>query len=449
MSDESVTSFADAVRQLELVDPSRSHEFALVVAMHSDQAECAREAVHRGLLTKWQAQRILKGRSQELVFGSYVLLEQLGEGGMGKVYKARHRMMGRVVALKVIRRERMQNPQSVRRFQREIQAAAQLSHPNVVLAYDADQAGDDYFFAMEFVEGVDLGRLVKERGPLPLREACDYVRQAALGLQHAHERGLVHRDVKPSNLFLTVARGEAVRAALSGVLSAKALAPPTLGEKMPAVVKILDMGLARLHETATGEALSRITQEGLLVGTPDFVAPEQARNPSTVDIRADLYSLGCTLFYLLTAQVPYPEGTPTEKLLRHSIDPIPDVRTLRPEVPSSVAALIGKLMAKQPGDRYPTPAALAAALEKLDPESGAPQRSGAHRPPAPPITPAADPSTDSQFRVPLLTQARLDEERKNRRSLPRKPRFILLPIVLGVMIGLTVIGLLIAYLVRH
>jgi len=413
MSAESVAAFADILRQFELLDANRADELALVAGMHSDVRDAAKDLIDRGILTAWQAQKVLKGRGKELVFGSYVLVEQLGEGGMGKVYKARHRMMGRIVALKVIRRERMQNPQSVRRFEREIKAVAHLSHPNVVLAYDADQLGEDHFFAMEFVEGVHLGQLVKDRGPLPAAEACDYIRQAALGLQHAHECGLVHRDLKPANLFLTVSRGEAVRAALSGVLSAKALDPPALGDRMPAVVKIMDMGLARLHETASGEALSRITQEGLVIGTPDYLAPEQARNANTVDIRADLYSLGCTLYYLLTGQVPYPDGTPTEKLMRHAVDPVPDVRALRPEVPRDVAALATKLMAKNPEDRFQTPAALATALQRVS--TGA----GQGNPAAPTSSPSTDPLTDSQFRLPTVTQVRLDGARRRSGGLKR------------------------------
>jgi len=441
MSAESVAEFADAVRKLGLLDLAHVNEFELVVSIHDDVRAAAKETIQRGLLTMWQAQTVLKGRGQDLVFGSYVLVEQLGAGGMGRVYKARHRMMGRVVALKVIRRERLQNPQSIKRFEREIQAAAQLSHPNVVLAYDADQAGDDYFFAMEFVEGVDLGRLVKDRGPLPVREACDYIRQAALGLQHAHERGMVHRDLKPSNLFLTISRGEAVRAALSGVLSAKALEPPTIGEKMPAVVKILDLGLALLHETGTGEALSRITHEGIVIGTPDFLAPEQARNASTVDIRADLYSLGCTFYYLLSGQVPYPDGTPTEKLVRHAVDPVPNIHLARPETPAEVAAVVGKLMSKLPADRYQTPAAVAAALETLGVEGASGPRSGSQRlPTSTQAGNAKDPSTDSQFRLPLMVETRLEDARRRKQGAAMPFRSLVLWILVAAA-GLLALGI--------
>ncbi|HZT81193.1 MAG TPA: serine/threonine-protein kinase, partial [Gemmataceae bacterium] len=312
----------------------------------------------------FQINQLFLGRGPELVVGSYVLLERLGEGGMGQVFKARHRLLGRVVALKIIRKEWLARPEVVRRFHREIQAAAQLSHPNIVLAYDADQVGDAHFFAMEYVEGADLSKLVRQRGPLPAAEACDYVRQAALGLQHAHERGMVHRDIKPGNLLLT----------RSGV------------------VKVLDMGLARFRSAAVEESSGgALTQDGAVMGTVDYIAPEQAMNSRGVDIRADIYSLGCTLYHLLAGRPPFPDGSSLEKLLKHRLEePVP-VERLRPEVPPGVAAVVRRLMAKRPEDRYPTPAEAAAAL------AGAPSAPPGSPPPVgrrrtdvlPPPAPAA------------------------------------------------------------
>jgi len=205
-----------------------------------------------------------------------------------------------------------------------------------VTVHDADEVGGTHFFAMEYVEGTDLSKLVRKEGPLPVREACEYIRQAALGLQHAHEQGLVHRDIKPANLMLT-----------------------TKG-----VVKVLDLGLARLATVAEGsDGTDPMTREGSVMGTPDFMAPEQATDPHSADIRADLYSLGCTLFQRLTGKVPYPGGTLTEKLLKHQMDPPPRVQVLRPDVPLDLAAVVLRLMAKKPAERYGTPAELAAALE--------------------------------------------------------------------------------------
>src|SRR5262249_39448581 len=202
---------------------------------------------------------------------------------------------------KVINRCFTANAASVERFRREVRAAARLSHPNIVTAYDAENAGDTHFLVMEFIEGTSLGCLVKERGPLPVDQACDYVRQAALGLQHAHERGMVHRDVKPDNLILTP----------------------------DGTVKVLDFGLAAL----TAERGGGRTGENVVRGRPDYLAPEQAEDARNADGRADVYSLGCTLFQLLTGSVPYPAETALKRILAHREKPLPQIRQVRPEVP--------------------------------------------------------------------------------------------------------------------
>jgi eukaryotic-like serine/threonine-protein kinase len=266
----------------------------------------------------------------------YELLGVLGAGGMGQVYKARHQLMNRIVALKVIRQECLTDPTVIGRFQREVQVVAQLAHPNIVLAYDADQAGTTHFFVMEYVPGQTLAQMVKQRGPLPVLEACGYIAQAARGLEHAHEHGLVHRDIKPANLIVNE----------QGVL------------------KILDLGLARTaRPTAASHAM---TQDGVILGTVDFMAPEQAQGSRSVDIRADLYSLGCTLYYLLTASVPYPGGTLVEKLVKLAEEePVP-VAELRPDLPPAVVAIVRKLMAKDASQRYAEPAVLVDALDAVD-----------------------------------------------------------------------------------
>jgi WD40 repeat protein/tRNA A-37 threonylcarbamoyl transferase component Bud32 len=282
----------------------------------------------------------------------YEILEEVGSGGMGVVYKARQLSPDRVVALKVIRKDRLASPEAVRRFRREAQAAARLAHANVVLVLDADQAGDTHFLAMEYVPGVTLQALVDEFGPLPVTLACDFVRQAALGLQHAMEQGLVHRDVKPSNLMV-MPRG---RKGAAGVAAYQG-----------AVLKILDMGVARVNQLAHSpeELFTTLTQDGAMIGTPDYIAPEQLENAHAADVRADLYSLGCTFHFLLTAQVPFPGGTLIKKLDKHRWETPPPVDQLRPEVPASVAAVVRKLTAKRPEDRYQTPGELAAALDDL------------------------------------------------------------------------------------
>jgi serine/threonine-protein kinase len=339
MSIRTLAALVDALAEHSLLEREQLAELSSpALASLNDPRELLRELVRRGWLTAYQANQLSLGRGEDLVLGAYVLLARLGEGGMGAVFKARNRKLDRVVALKVIRRERLANPDIVRRFQREVRAAAQLSHPNIVHAYDADEVAGIHFFAMEFVEGTDLARLVKDRGPLLIELACDYVRQAALGLQHAHEKGLVHRDIKPGNLLL---------------------APH-------GVVKVVDMGLARLPQlNDESEGSSTLTQEGAVMGTLDYIAPEQARDSHRVDIRGDLYSLGCTLYYLLTRRVPFPGGSAAEKLLKHQLEQPRPVDQLRPEVPPAVAEVVRKLMARRPEDRFQTPAELAAALAAL------------------------------------------------------------------------------------
>ena len=261
----------------------------------------------------------------------YRVLGLLGQGGMGVVYKAVQQHMDRVVALKVIHRPLLACPDFVERFRREVKAVARLRHPNIVVAHDADQAGDLHFLVMEYVEGTSLDRVVARRGPLPVAEACEYVRQCALGLQHAHEQGLVHRDIKPHNLLLTP-QGQ---------------------------VKVVDFGLA--HLARPDGAATPLTSAPLL-GTPDYTAPEQARDPSAVDVRADVYSLGCTHYYLLTGQPPFPGGTPLQKLLNHQERPPRPVTELRPDVPPAVAALLRRMLAKDRARRPATPGEVAAEL---------------------------------------------------------------------------------------
>ena len=332
----SISTFADALRKTHLLAAHQLDELTRdLQTRFLVPHDLAAELIRRDWLTPYQANQLLQGRGGDLLLGSYVLLERIGEGGMGAVFKARNWKLGNVVALKLVRPEKLDNPDAVRRFHHEIRAAAQLDHPNIVRAFDADQVNGAHLLVMEYVPGVDLAKLVKKSGPLPVDKACDYARQAALGLQHAFERGMVHRDIKPANLLLTPA----------------------------GVVKILDMGLARLrHAAEESDASSTMTREGTVMGTLDYIAPEQALDSHRVDIRADLYSLGCTLYFLLSGKVPFPGGTAMEKLMRRqSQEPAP-VDEVHPGVPAAVGAVVRKLMARRPEDRYQTPAEAAAAL---------------------------------------------------------------------------------------
>lgn len=358
-----VVDFVESIRQNRLLEPDQLNDLTRnQQTRYPDPRSMARHLIQVGWLTPYQVNQLLTGKGQTLIMGSYTIMERLGEGGMGIVYKARNWKLGRVVALKVIRREHVANNDAVRRFRREIQAVANLSHPNIVSAYDADQVGDTHFFVMEYVEGNNLSNLLKQAGPPPVLLACDYIRQVASGLQQAHERGMVHRDIKPANLLVTKPDNSASR--MPGVAQAPTPYGPT--------VKILDMGVARLVQLPDDhDSISALTKEGRVVGTPDYMAPEQAVNSAKADIRADLYSLGCTFYQLLTNQPPFPGGTPMEKLLKHRIDQPKPVEQLRPEVPPAVATVLRKLMAKKQEERYQTPAEVVQALDALLAKSAA------------------------------------------------------------------------------
>ncbi len=277
----------------------------------------------------------------------YEVLGELGRGGMGIVYKARHLKLDRLVALKFLNPHAFQRPDAVARFEREARAASALAHPNIVTVYDAGVAGEHPFLALEYVEGVSLARLVEQVGPLPVDMACELVRQAAEGLQHASERGMAHRDIKPENLMRT--RGGRI--------------------------KILDFGLACWLSDAA--LPGRLTAAGVVMGTPDYMAPEQIRDPHRADTRADIYSLGCTLYHLLAGHAPFHRSAPLEKLADHLAKQPEPLSGLRPEVRRALAPLLERMLAKNPDHRYATPGevarALTALLGKL-PGPGAPAR---------------------------------------------------------------------------
>jgi len=291
-----------------------------------DAQMLARELVAAGKLTKYQAQLVYQGRPKGLVFGEYTVLDKLGQGGMGVVLKARHRKLGRVVAVKVLPPAAMKSPDAVKRFYREVAAAGRLVHPNIVTAYDAGENEGIHYLAMEYVDGKDLASVVKERGPLEVKQALDCVLQAAKGLEYAHGEGVIHRDIKPGNLLLDK-KGN---------------------------VKILDMGLARVALAAGTDdpGSERLTQSGQVMGTCDYMAPEQAEDTRKADHRSDIYSLGCTLYRLLTGKVPYSGDSLVQVLLAHQNAPVPSLRAARPDVPEDVDALFQKMMAKRPADRY-------------------------------------------------------------------------------------------------
>jgi len=264
--------------------------------------------------------------------GKYQIERKIGAGGMGTVFLARDSELKRTVALKVLPQDKAANPTLVRRFRAEAQAAAQLRHPNIVAVYDSGEADGYLYIAMEFVDGRDLFEMVALRGVVPIRRSIDIIKQVAAALQHAYEQNIVHRDIKPSNLLI----------------------------RRDGVVKLTDLGLARSVDDTLE---TNITRAGTTVGTVDYMSPEQARNSKFADIRSDLYSLGCTWYQMLTGSPPYPDGSVTNKLQAHAIKPIPDPRDKNPRIPEGLTAVIRRMMAKKPEDRYQTPAELIDELE--------------------------------------------------------------------------------------
>lgn len=310
----------------------------------------------------------------------YHIVELIGRGGMGNVYRAEHRLMNRPVAIKLINSQLIQQPQAVERFRREVQAAAKLTHPNIVTAYDAEQAGDVHYLVMEFVEGTDLASVVKHRGPLSVAEACECIRQVAEGLQHAHESGMVHRDIKPHNLMLS-ANGQVriLDFGLAGFASEAAFEGSHVRQNVGDTHVAPQSGDSDYIAPPSGDGgytvtAAHLTTAGSVMGTPDYIAPEQAVDAHSADIRADIYSLGCTLHFLLTGKPPFEADNVFAKLKAHAQQPPPSLTTLRKDVPVELAKVAARMMAKNPAERFQTPAAVAEALAPFAEPSATPPR---------------------------------------------------------------------------
>ena len=346
---DSIDNFLSILRRTQLLSAEQVDEVARELVPHYGNPESLGEyLVSIDWLTAYQLQMLLAEQWDELTAGPYQILDRLGEGGVSEVFKAWDTLRGRVVALKVLRQHLTGNSEVVRQFQHELQAITRLSHPNIIKTYDAHQVGGLHYFAMEFVEGMDLDRFVRQVGPLCVELACDFARQAAQGLQHAHQLGLVHRDIKPANLFL--------------------LHPPLPGtaRRPDPVVKIIDWGLARCTgEQSEGGPGDTEAEKGELLGTADYIAPEQALNPTLVDIRADVYSLGCTLFFLLTGRPPFPGSSVMQKVLMHQESEPPSLLSLRPDLPAELDALVRKMLAKGPADRFAIPLLVVTPLRRF------------------------------------------------------------------------------------
>lgn len=328
-----VDEFLDVVRKSGLVPADRLDEASERLSPAATPDQLAAALIRAGLLTRFQAKQLKHGRYKRFeIAGKYRLLELLGVGGMGAVYLCEHQLMKRLVAVKVLPVEKLKDPSALPRFQREARAVAALDDPNIVRAYDIDKYDGLHFLVMEYVDGASLQEIVSRHGPLSPDRAAQYAWQCANGLQHAHELGMVHRDIKPGNLLLD----------RSGV------------------VKILDMGLARFFDQ-TSDNLTERFDNNCVLGTADYLAPEQAIS-NVVDIRADIYALGGSLYFLLTGRSPFPDGTIPQKLVAHQTKEPRPVAEFRSDVPVELLAVLHKMIRKDPAERYQTPQQLADAL---------------------------------------------------------------------------------------
>ncbi len=345
-------TFLDLVQRSGLVEKDQVQ--AVVVQLEKegggelppDVDEVARRFVAEKLLTQWQCDRLLEGRSRGFFLGRYKLLGQVGAGGMSKVYLGEHVLMQRRVAIKVLPQNRVSDTSYLARFHREARAAALLDHANIVRIYDVDNEGDIHYMVMEYIDGCDLQQTVKRGGRLDYLTAADYIRQAAEGLGHAHSHGLIHRDVKPANLLVDQKN----------------------------VVKVLDLGLARF--TDDDRASLTVQYDENVLGTADYLAPEQAIDSHGADERSDIYGLGCSLYFLLTGHPPFPDGTLPQRLMAHQKQQPASIANERPGAPADLIEICTKMMAKKPADRYPSMAEVAQALQRWIVDHGSGSASG-------------------------------------------------------------------------
>jgi serine/threonine protein kinase len=325
-----------------------------------EDALLAAMLVEMGVLTAYQANQLKTGR-RKLSLGPYIVTDWIAQGGMGQVFKAVHEMMGREVAIKVLPLSKS-TPEAIAKFNREIRTQAQLDHPHLVRAYDAGHDGNVYFLVTEFVPGADLRRLVRNEGRLTMQQAAQIISQAALGLEHAHERGLIHRDVKPGNILVTP----------------------------KGVAKVSDLGLSGWLDEGRNDP-----RAGKVVGTPDYLSPEQIKTPAKITTASDIYSLGCTLYYAITGKVPFPGGTAAEKARRHCEDTPWHPKRFNPDVSEEFVEIIADMMEKDPAQRIPSAAEV---VKRLEPWAGQPEalptRRLARSPWTPPPLPGSDEAVD-------------------------------------------------------
>ena len=381
-----IADFLSVIRKSQQIDGERLEEYLRQQAsgaLPHKPRHLAKQLVRDGLLTPFQAEQFLLGKYKGFTIGNYRVLDRLGTGGAGNVYLGEHQLMRRRVAIKVLPTPHAGDPALIERFRREARAAALLDHPNIVRIYDFREEPAASYLVLGHIDGPSLQKVIDRKGALPVETACEYARQVAHGLQHAHEQGLIHRDIKPANLLVDGA----------------------------GVVKILDMGLARF--TGDEDSVTRKFNTAMVLGTADYLSPEQAMDLHSVDARADLYSLGATLFALLAGRAPFHDGTVGQKLLWHQ-SRVPDrVDELRPEVPAALADLVARLLAKSPDERPGSAAEVAEALAPWADEAPEPR----------PLTKSAP---EIRLNAPTVDTL-VARSHEDTTPMPPKPRPVLAP----------------------
>ena len=329
MSKAAAQSFIDLVKRSQLIEEEQLERYLVKLRAKTDgslpdtQEAMAQALIEEGLLTDWQSDKLLSGKHRGFILGKYKLLRMLGKGGMSSVYLAEHILMRARRAIKVLPKNRVSDATYLERFRIEARAAAKLDDPNIIHTYDIDEFEGQHYLVMEYVEGLDLHQLVKEQGPLDFVVAADYIAQVASGLSHAHAMGLIHRDIKPANCLVDKNK----------------------------VVKLLDMGLARLVDD---DASLTLDNNENVLGTADYLAPEQALDSHKADARSDIYSLGCTFYFLITGHPPFAEGSISERLMKHQIERPPSILKDRPDAPPILVHICETMMSKKAHERYQT-----------------------------------------------------------------------------------------------